>query len=75
VPQAPLAPQLLGLVQHVTAYERLAASAAASGDRETARLALLAHPLVREYRLAGSMLDRLLATDRDRALSRTAGSW
>jgi 6-phospho-beta-glucosidase len=61
VPQSPLAPELLGLVQHVAAYERLAASAAASGDRDTARLALLAHPLVREYRLTESMLDRLLA--------------
>jgi alpha-galactosidase/6-phospho-beta-glucosidase family protein len=39
----------------------LAASAAASGDRDIARLALLANPLVREYRLAEGMLDRLLA--------------
>jgi 6-phospho-beta-glucosidase len=61
VPQPPLAPELLGLVQHVAAYERLAASAAATGDRDAARLALLAHPLVREYRLAEGMLDRLLA--------------
>ena len=61
--QPPLAPELLGLVQHVAAYERLAASAAASGDRDKARLALMAHPLVREYRLADSLLDRLLATD------------
>jgi 6-phospho-beta-glucosidase len=61
VPQPPLAPELLGLVQHVAAYERLAASAAASGDRDIARLALLANPLVREYRLAEGMLDRLLA--------------
>ncbi len=61
VPQPPLAPELLGLVQHVAAYERLAASAAASGDRDAARLALLANPLVREYRLAEGMLDRLLA--------------
>ncbi|MBV9605835.1 MAG: 6-phospho-beta-glucosidase [Solirubrobacterales bacterium] len=63
VAQPPLAPELLGLVQHVAAYERLAASAAANGDRDTARLALLAHPLVREYRLTESMLDRLLAAD------------
>jgi 6-phospho-beta-glucosidase len=63
VAQAPLSPELLGLVQHVAAYERLAASAAASGDRDAARLALLAHPLVREYRLADTMLDRLLAAD------------
>ena len=61
LPQEPLAPELLGLVQHVAAYERLAASAAATGDRDTARLALLAHPLVREYRLADTMLERLLA--------------
>ena len=32
LPQAPLAPELLGLVQHVAAYERLAAEAAVSGD-------------------------------------------
>jgi 6-phospho-beta-glucosidase len=63
VAQPPLAPELLGLVQHVAAYERLAASAAARGDRGRARLALLAHPLVREFRLAETMLDRLLATD------------
>ncbi len=63
VPQPPLAPELLGLVQHVAAYERLAASAAASGDRDAARLALLTHPLVREYRLTESMIDRLLAAD------------
>ena len=60
VAQRPLAPELLGLVQHVAAYERLAAAAAASGDREAARLALLAHPLVREYRLAESLSDRML---------------
>ena len=74
VPQPPLAPELLGLVQHVTAYERLAASAAASGDRHAARLALLAHPLVREYRLATSMLERLLAEVTPPARTRTGAS-
>jgi 6-phospho-beta-glucosidase len=49
LPQAPLAPELLGLVQHVAAYERLAASAAVSGDREQAARALLAHPLVGQW--------------------------
>jgi 6-phospho-beta-glucosidase len=68
--QPPLAPELAGLVQHVAAYERLAASAAASGDRDAARLALLAHPLVREYRLADGMLDRLLGTDVPLSLAR-----
>jgi 6-phospho-beta-glucosidase len=61
VAQPPLAPELLGLVQHVVAYERLAASAAASGDLAKARLALMAHPLVREHRLADSMVQRMLA--------------
>ena len=44
LPQPPLAPELLGLVQHVAAYERLAVRAALDGDRVTARKALLAHP-------------------------------
>jgi 6-phospho-beta-glucosidase len=72
VAQAPLAPGLLGLVQHIAAYERLAASAAASGDRDAARLALMAHPLVREYRLAETMLERLLASDSRPALGSLA---
>ena len=33
LPQAPLAPELLGLVQHVAAYERLTAEAAVTRDR------------------------------------------
>jgi 6-phospho-beta-glucosidase len=69
VAQAPLAPELLGLVQHVSAYERLAASAAATGDRDKARLALMTHPLVREHRLADHLLDRLLATQPERPAS------
>jgi 6-phospho-beta-glucosidase len=47
--QAPLAPELLGLVQHVAAYERLAAEAAVTRDEATARKALLAHPLVGQH--------------------------
>src|SRR5205807_4019016 len=61
--QPPLAPELLGLVQHVASYERLAASAAAKGDHDAARLALLAHPLVREYRLADGLTERMLAVE------------
>jgi 6-phospho-beta-glucosidase len=63
VEQPPLAPELLGLVQHVAAYERLAATAARTGDRRVARLALMANPLVREYGLAETMLDQLLAAE------------
>lgn len=67
IPQRPLAPELLGLVQHVASYERLAAAAAAAGDRDGARLALLANPLVREYGLAEELLDPLLASERSSA--------
>jgi 6-phospho-beta-glucosidase len=60
LPQDPLAPELLGLVAHVAAYERLAATAATRGDLEAARLALLTHPLVRDWRLADSFLGDLV---------------
>jgi 6-phospho-beta-glucosidase len=58
--QAPLAPELLGLVQHVAAYERLAAEAAVSRDERTARLALLAHPLIGQLEQVDSLVDSLL---------------
>jgi 6-phospho-beta-glucosidase len=60
LPQRPLAPELHGLVAHVAAYERLAAAAAVNRDLEAARLALLAHPLVREWELADGLLERLV---------------
>ncbi|HJW63395.1 MAG TPA: 6-phospho-beta-glucosidase, partial [Actinomycetes bacterium] len=44
LPQGPLAPELLGLVQQAKAYERLAAEAAVTGDRTVALKALLANP-------------------------------
>ena len=59
LPQAPLAPELLGLVQHVAAYERLAARAAAEDDRELAAKALLAHPLVGQWPTNSQVLDML----------------
>jgi 6-phospho-beta-glucosidase len=59
LPQAPLAPELLGLVQHVAGYERLAVQAALSGDRITARKALLAHPLIGQQETAWTLVDRL----------------
>jgi len=61
LPQAPLAPELLGLVQHVAAYELLAARAAETGDPLIARKALLAHPLVGQDELAGDLVERLLS--------------
>jgi 6-phospho-beta-glucosidase len=59
LPQEPLGPELLGLVQHVAAYERLAARAAVTGDRETAARALLAHPLVGQWPVNSELLDML----------------
>jgi 6-phospho-beta-glucosidase len=69
--QPPLAPELLGLVQHVAAYERLAATAATTRDPDVARLALLAHPLVRDYRLADGLLEQLLAAEDQRGAIHT----
>jgi len=60
LPQPPLAPELLGLVQHVGAYERLTAAAAVTRDVRTARLALLAHPLIGQWEIAGELLERLV---------------
>ncbi len=59
--QAPLAPELLGLAQHVAAYERLTAEAAVTRDLETARKALLAHPLIGQWGLSVGLLERLIA--------------
>jgi 6-phospho-beta-glucosidase len=64
LPQAPLAPELLGLVQQAKAYERLAVQAAVRGDRAVALKALLANPLVREWQVAAPLLDALLAKSR-----------
>jgi 6-phospho-beta-glucosidase len=61
LPQDPLAPELLGLAQHVAAYERLAARASAAQDLELARKALLAHPLIGQNDLVDELLEPLLA--------------
>jgi 6-phospho-beta-glucosidase len=57
--QPPLAPELLGLVQHVAAYERLTAEAAVTRDPVTAKKALLTHPLIAQYELTEDLLERL----------------
>lgn len=61
LPQPPLAPELLGLVQHVAAYERLTVRAALSRDPVDARKALLAHPLIGQIELVDGLVDRLVA--------------
>ena len=59
LPQAPLAPELLGLAQHVAAYERLTARAAVSGDPLDVRKALLAHPLIGQIELVDELVEQL----------------
>ena len=60
----PLAPELLGLVQQVKAYEQLTVEAAINGDRRAALKALLANPLVGRYNVATALLDALLEANR-----------
>ncbi|HEX3090428.1 MAG TPA: 6-phospho-beta-glucosidase [Ilumatobacteraceae bacterium] len=52
-----------GLVGSVATYERLAAEAAITGDRETAFLALLAHPLISQIKPAEQLLDDILTAN------------
>lgn len=62
---APLAADMLGLVHHAKAYERLAIEAATTGDRTVALKALMANPLVGDYRVAAPLLDALLDANRE----------
>ena len=65
LPTGPLAPEMLGLVEHAKAYERLTIDAAKSGDRGVALKALMTNPLVREYGIAVPLLDALLDANRN----------
>ena len=49
------------LFRSVSAYEELAVDAALRGGRGRVASALLAHPLVGQYDLAGRLTDRLIA--------------
>jgi 6-phospho-beta-glucosidase len=60
----PLAPEMLGLIQAVTAYEQLTIEAATTGDTRVALRALLANPLVRQWDIAVPLLDALLDANR-----------
>ena len=59
--QPPLAPELLGLTQHVAAYERLTVKAALSREPVDVRKALLAHPLIGQVELVDGLVERLVA--------------
>jgi 6-phospho-beta-glucosidase len=65
LPQRPLAPDMLGLVQHAAAYERLAVRAALTGDPVVAHRALLAHPLIGQDSTARALLDTFLEAEGD----------
>jgi 6-phospho-beta-glucosidase len=64
LPQRPLPPDMLGLVQHAKSYEHLAVRAARSGSRDDVVRALLANPLVGQYPLAAELADALLAANK-----------
>lgn len=61
---APLQPEILGLAQHVKAYERLAVEASLSGSRSVALKALMTNPLVGTHARASALLDDLLEANR-----------
>jgi 6-phospho-beta-glucosidase len=54
-----------GIIAAVKNYEQLAVEAAVTGARDTALLALLAHPLVRDYEISVLLLAELLEANRD----------
>lgn len=64
LPLAPLAPEQRDLVQRVKRYEHLTIEAAMTGDRDTARRALEAHPLVDSRVDLDALLDALLDANR-----------
>ena len=64
LPVEPLAPEMLGLVQQVKAYEMLTVRAAESGSRSAALKALIANPLVADFGTAEPLLEELLGANR-----------
>jgi 6-phospho-beta-glucosidase len=64
LPVDPLPPEMLGLVQHAKAYERLTIEAALTGSRQIAFKALLTNPLVGDADVTGPLLDALLEANR-----------
>jgi 6-phospho-beta-glucosidase len=61
LPVTPLAPDLAGLVSHVSGYEELAIDAALRGGRQRVYRALLAHPLIGQHESADALADKLIA--------------
>ena len=64
IAQRALPPEMLGLVSHAKAYERLAVEAALSGSRRSVVRALLANPLVGQFPRAEELADAILGHNR-----------
>jgi 6-phospho-beta-glucosidase len=60
-----LQPEFSGLVHEAKAYERLTVTASKTGSRADALRALMANPLVPSFRVATTLLDALLAANRE----------
>lgn len=65
IPVTPMPAEIRGLVQVVKAYEELAATAGAEGDRRRALQALATHPLTPSYAAAEGLLEALLEAHRE----------
>lgn len=63
-----------GIIAAVKNYEQLAVEAAVEGDVRKMKLALLAHPLVRQYDLVEKLVPELLRTNQE-YLPQFAGKW
>ena len=63
--QGPMPLRVRGLVQQLKAYEQQTVQAAVSGDRSTARWALMNNPLVGSFSGAGILIDQLIEAHRE----------
>ena len=54
-----------GLISAVKNYEQLTVKAAVTGCRDTALLALIAHPLIGDYDVASALLPKLLEANKE----------
>lgn len=61
---ADIPPMCWGLISAVKNYEQLAVEAAVEGDIRKAKLALLAHPLIRQYELIEKLLPELMEANK-----------
>lgn len=61
---SPAPKEVRGLVAAVKTYEQLTVEAALTGDMETAEMALLAHPLVKDWDIIKEMLPKLIEANR-----------